>query len=56
MMIAVGHFLLAAGLAAAAPAPASPQVLPWIEDDYPKALAQARARNLPIFVDNWAPW
>jgi hypothetical protein len=53
-MIAVGPLLLAASLAASAPA--SPQVLPWIEDDYPKALAQARTKNLPIFVDNWAPW
>jgi hypothetical protein len=53
-MLVVGQLLLAASLAA--PAPARPQVLPWIEDDYPKALAQARAKNLPIFVDNWAPW
>lgn len=30
--------------------------LPWIADDYPKALAEARARQLPIFVDSWAPW
>lgn len=54
MMIAVGQLLLAASLAVSAPS--GPQVLPWIEDDYPKALAQARARNLPMFVDNWAPW
>lgn len=54
MMIAVGHLVLAAALAA--PTSAGTQVLPWIDDDYPKALAQARARNLPIFVDNWAPW
>ncbi len=31
-------------------------VVPFIEDDYPKALAQARARNLPIFLEAWAPW
>ena len=31
-------------------------VLPWIDDDYPRALAEARAKNLPIFVENWAPW
>jgi hypothetical protein len=31
-------------------------VLPWIADDYPKALAEARARKLPLFVDSWAPW
>ena len=31
-------------------------VVPFIEDDYPRALAQARARNLPIFLEAWAPW
>lgn len=50
----VGPLLLAVALAT--PARSGPQVLPWIEDDYPKALAQARARKLPIFVENWAPW
>src|SRR4051812_33041898 len=28
----------------------------WIEDDYPKALAQARAAKLPLVVDTWAGW
>ncbi len=27
-----------------------------IEDDWPRALAEAKARDLPIFVDAWAPW
>jgi hypothetical protein len=31
-------------------------VLPFIADDYPGALARARAKNLPIFVEAWAPW
>jgi hypothetical protein len=31
-------------------------VLPFIADDYPTALAEARARKLPLFVDSWAPW
>ena len=31
-------------------------VLPWIADDYPKALALAKQRHVPIFVENWAPW
>lgn len=31
-------------------------VLPWIEDDYAKALTAARATNVPIFVEIWAPW
>ena len=30
--------------------------LPFIENDYQKALAQARAKNVPIFVEAWAPW
>jgi len=30
--------------------------LPFINDDYEKALAQAKQRNLPLFVDVWAPW
>ena len=31
-------------------------VVPFIADDYPGALAQARAKKLPIFVEAWAPW
>lgn len=34
----------------------APAVLPWIEDDYPKAVALARARKVPLFVEAWAPW
>ncbi len=30
--------------------------VPFIADDYPGALAQARAKKLPIFVEAWAPW
>lgn len=44
----------AAVASAAAPAPKS--VLPWIDDDYDRALAQARAKKLPIFAEAWAPW
>ena len=36
--------------------PESKTVLPFIEDDYAKALAVARASKKPIFVDVWAPW
>ncbi len=28
----------------------------FIDDDYPRALAEARARGVPLFVDAWAPW
>jgi hypothetical protein len=27
-----------------------------IEDDYPRALALARERGVPMVVDVWAPW
>lgn len=30
--------------------------LPFIEDNYPKARAEAMRRNVPMFVDVWAPW
>lgn len=30
--------------------------LPFIENDYVKALAQAKAKNVPLFVEAWAPW
>jgi hypothetical protein len=49
--------LAAAALAAvalgAAPAAASQGA---IEDDYPRALAAAKERSVPILVDAWAPW
>ena len=41
---------------AAAAAMGPRPVLDWIDDDYSKALAEARARKLPIFVESWAPW
>ncbi|MGA7991069.1 MAG: hypothetical protein WCC53_06520 [Thermoanaerobaculia bacterium] len=42
--------------APAAAAPASRDVLPFIADDYPKALAAAKAASKPIFLEAWAPW
>ena len=30
--------------------------VPFIEDDYARALAEAKARDVPILVDTWAPW
>lgn len=44
-----------AALAAAAPAAAAPAAAP-VQDDYPRALAEARARSVPLLVDVWAPW
>jgi len=58
--------LLAAALALAltAPPPRAPArpaaapvaALPFVEDDYGRALADARARGVPLVVDAWAPW
>ncbi len=38
-------------------AAASPprEVLPWVED-FAKAASEARSKNVPIFVEAWAPW
>jgi hypothetical protein len=30
--------------------------LPFIENDYAQAIADARKTNLPLFVEVWAPW
>jgi hypothetical protein len=55
----------ATGTTRAARAPARPPktaarapglVPPFIDDNYARALAQARARKLPIFIEAWAPW
>jgi thiol-disulfide isomerase/thioredoxin len=43
---------------AAAPVDGAPvgAGLPFIENDYPRALSEARARGVPIFIDAWATW
>jgi tetratricopeptide (TPR) repeat protein len=39
------------------PSGSSPkQAIHFVEDDYPRALAEARARGVPVFVDAWATW
>ena len=43
-------------LASPDPAHADKKVLPFIEDDYARALGSARAHELPLFVEVWAPW
>lgn len=64
-MRTIPSFLLTAAISAcsspraSAPAPAearAPASLPFIEDDYSRALADASARRVPIFVEAWAPW
>lgn len=50
--------LIVAAAAAAVAAPSRPgrAVLPFIEDDYARALAAARAQQIPLFIEAWAPW
>ncbi|MGH7434857.1 MAG: thioredoxin family protein [Polyangiaceae bacterium] len=35
---------------------AAQRAIRFIDDDYPRALADARARGVPLFVDAWATW
>lgn len=57
-MVTLALGLSLAGALAAAPAPGAGAAaeLPWIHDDYPRALADARRRDVPLVVDVWAPW
>ena len=61
-LAALGALLLAFGCAATRPAgrgatpTAMAPVLPFLHDDYPGALALARSKQVPIFVETWAPW
>lgn len=32
------------------------EVMPWIADDLPAALACAKLRKVPVVIDEWAPW
>jgi hypothetical protein len=32
------------------------KTLPFVVDDYPTALGEARAQKLPLFIEAWAPW
>ena len=43
-------------LLVAAPLLRAAEVLPFIENDYGKAVARAKKEHLPLFVDAWAPW
>ena len=48
--------LLIASLLLFATASQAREVLPWIENDYKAAIARAKARDRPVFVEAWAPW
>jgi hypothetical protein len=43
-------------LVSAAPSSAGEPALPFIADDYAHARAEATQRELPLFVEVWAPW
>jgi hypothetical protein len=45
--------LLATG---SAPTDDARKALPFVVDDYAKALDEARAQKLPLFIEAWAPW
>jgi hypothetical protein len=30
--------------------------LPFLENSYTQALSRAKAKNVPIFIEAWAPW
>jgi len=48
--------LLLLSAIALAPVARAREVLPFIQNDYTKALTQAKSSNRPIFVEAWAPW
>jgi len=56
MLGAMRTLLAALLLAAAAPAAGAGKGLPWVRDDYGRALAEARARQAPVVIDVWTPW
>lgn len=39
-----------------APVAHATETVPFIEDDYAKAIARAKTKKLPLFVEAWAPW
>jgi hypothetical protein len=54
---AAGSFASAARLApGTADVSSDVRPLPFVADDYARALAEARARGLPLFIEAWAPW
>jgi hypothetical protein len=65
VLVCVAALAAPAGAATTAPAKstaakkATPKwnpVVPFIEDDFGRALALAKSRRLPVFIEGWAPW
>jgi hypothetical protein len=55
LTLALG-LLTAAPTAKPTPLTSASQVLPFVADDLARALAEARAKNRPLFVEAWASW
>ena len=55
-LLAAALTLLPLPAAASTTPAAAPMVIPFIDDDYTKAVAEARARKVPLFIEAWAPW
>jgi hypothetical protein len=55
-MNAVLALALLAAAAVARGAEGLDKALPFVADDYAKALGEARAQKLPLFIEAWAPW
>ena len=53
-LLATALVALRSGAGHAATAPRA--VLPFVADDYAKAVAEAKARKVPLFIESWAPW
>ncbi len=47
---------LLVALALLAATPSAYAKIDFIENDYATAVARAKARNVPVFVEAWAPW
>jgi hypothetical protein len=48
--------MLASVPVVAAAGEAPKEALPFIADDYARAVREATRNKVPIFVDAWAPW
>ena len=55
LLLATAPSFAATAKTAAKPAVVTKKAVPF-QADYAKALAEARARKVPLFIEAWAPW